>query len=171
MQEGPHPGPLPSDGRGRKSGRSRDGAMRRRRFLGLAGVAGLSWPAVSGWPAQAGAEAPKETVPPGNASSSGQRTDPFEVKLKLLEAAWQRKDFRLVRALTDSLRNTAMQAQAEEESPGKPLAWATPDERVEALPGPWRSWAQGWSYCRAFTLERAGPTEGVPDGSAPGPLE
>src|SRR4029079_8254651 len=33
------------------------------------------------------------------------RTDSFEEKLKMLEAAWKRKDFRLTRALAHSLRN------------------------------------------------------------------
>ena len=46
------------------------------------------------------------------------RTDSFEEKIKLLESAWKRQDFRLARALAHSLRNTAIQAQSEEEAPG-----------------------------------------------------
>lgn len=81
------------------------------------------------------------------------RTDRFEDKLKLLEAAWQRKDFRLARALAHSLRNTAIQAQAEEESPGTPLMPAARFASVDALPSPWRAWAKGWKYFKTLTLD------------------
>ena len=80
------------------------------------------------------------------------RTDSFEEKLRLIEAAWRRKDFRLARSLAHSLRHSAMQAQAEEESPGQPLGPAKL-ELVESLPAPWRAWARGWKYCRALHLD------------------
>ena len=64
------------------------------------------------------------------------RTDSFEEKLRLMEAAWRKKDFRLARSLAHSLRHSAMQAQAEEESPGQPLGPAKL-ELVESLPAPW----------------------------------
>ena len=51
-------------------------------------------------------------------SSYWDRTDRFEEKMKMLDAAWKRKDFRLARALAHSLRSTAMQAQSDEENPG-----------------------------------------------------
>ena len=80
------------------------------------------------------------------------RTDSFEEKLRLLEAAWRSKDYRLARSLAHSLRHSAMQAQAEVESPGVPLGPAKP-ELVESLPAPWRAWAKGWKYCRALHLD------------------
>jgi len=49
------------------------------------------------------------------------RTDTFEEKLALLKAASERRDFRLARALTESLKNTIVFAQQEEESLGTPL--------------------------------------------------
>lgn len=84
-----------------------------------------------------------------------ERTDTFEEKIKLLEAAWSRKDFRLARALTDSLRNTALQAQVEEDRP--PSTAQMREETVASLPPSWRAWAQGWSHFQAFSLtEQAG---------------
>jgi metal-sulfur cluster biosynthetic enzyme len=80
-----------------------------------------------------------------------ERTDTFEEKLRLLEAAWRKKDFRLARALTHSLRDTAIQAQMEEESPGTPLRAGI--EMVDSLPAPWKQWSQGWKYCRAVHLD------------------
>jgi metal-sulfur cluster biosynthetic enzyme len=82
-----------------------------------------------------------------------ERTDRFEEKVKLLEAAWQRKDFRLARALAHSLRSTAIQAQAEEENPGTPLLPAGRHQKVESLPAAWRNWAQGWKFCKVLFLE------------------
>lgn len=82
-----------------------------------------------------------------------ERTDNFEEKLRLLDAAWRNKDFRLVRSLTHSLRHTAMQAQAEEENLGQPLPPPAHFDLVESLPAPWRAWANGWKYCRAIHLD------------------
>lgn len=82
-----------------------------------------------------------------------QRTDSFEEKMALLEAAWRNKDFRLARALTQSLRSTVVQTQIEEESPGTPLMPAAQFETVDSLPQAWRNWALGWKYCKAVNLE------------------
>ena len=91
------------------------------------------------------------------------RTDTFERKLHLLEAAWKRRDFRVVRALTASLRSTAIQAGHEEEPPGTPLG--ARDQPVASLPREWREWAAGWQWCRAITLDetvgQGRPTEPV----------
>jgi len=146
------------------------GPIKRRKFLGLAGAAGLSAPQLLPLCANAGSEEAKGCAVDGTRiaqeSAYWNRTDRFEEKLKLLEAAWQRKDFRLARALAHSLRNTAIQAQAEEESLGTPLIGAADYENVESLPAPWRTWAQGWKYCKVLTLEettgrerRAAPVE------------
>ena len=81
------------------------------------------------------------------------RTDSFEEKLRLLEAAWRRKDFRLARSLTHSLRQTTQQAQAEEENPGPTLPAPAAFTAVAALPPAWRAWAKGWQFCRALHLD------------------
>src|SRR5206468_1103930 len=94
-------------------------------------------------------------VEPAKETTYWDRTDRFEEKLRLLEAAWQRRDFRLARALAHSLRSTAIQAQAEEESPGTPLFSAARHETVESLPARWRNWAQGWKYCKDAQLYTA----------------
>lgn len=78
------------------------------------------------------------------------RTDSFEEKLKLI-AAWKNHDYRLARSLAHSLRDSAIQAQIEEEDVGQPLA--TKVEPVESLPKPWRDWARGWKWCRAIHLD------------------
>ncbi len=133
--------------------------LKRRTFLGLglSGVAGLSLPGLARLHARA-AEGKSASNAGGVAQTASEatyweRTDPFEAKLKLLEAAWQRKDFRLARALAHSLRNTAIQAQAEEESPGTPLMAAARFETVDALPAPWRNWANGWKYFKTLVLD------------------
>ena len=82
-----------------------------------------------------------------------ERTDTFEEKLRLLESAWRKKDFQLARALTHSLRSTAIQAQMEEASPGLPDLPVALIEPVASLPEPWRQWARGWTYCRSLHLD------------------
>ncbi len=81
------------------------------------------------------------------------RTDTFEQKLDLLKAASERRDFRLARALTESLKNTLVFAQQEEESLGVPLLRADVFERVAELPPPWQEWARGWLYYKVLALD------------------
>ncbi|HUQ90896.1 MAG TPA: hypothetical protein VM120_04380 [Bryobacteraceae bacterium] len=84
-------------------------------------------------------------------SNYWERTDSFEEKMRLLNAAWKRKDFRLARALSHSLRNTAIQAQAEEETvAGGP---ALRRESVDSLPSAWRLWAKGWRHFQVLALD------------------
>lgn len=92
-----------------------------------------------------------------------ERTEPFEEKLRLLEAAWRKRDFRLARALTHSLRDTAIQAQHEEESPGAPLMAAEQFEKVEALPPAWRAWAHGWRFFKVVHLDETLGVERPPE--------
>jgi metal-sulfur cluster biosynthetic enzyme len=86
-------------------------------------------------------------------STYWERTDSFEQKMALLQAAWRKRDFRLARALTHSLRATAVQAQMEEESPGTPVMAPGKSQRVESLPPAWRNWARGWTYCKTIHLD------------------
>lgn len=133
--------------------------LRRRTFLslGLSGFAGLSLPGLTRLRAQAASGESKSTaagaVQTASETTYWERTDRFEEKLKLLEAAWQRKDFRLARSLAHSLRSTAIQAQAEDESPGTPLVAAALYATVDSLPSPWRNWARGWKYYKTLTLD------------------
>jgi hypothetical protein len=69
-------------------------------------------------------------------------TDTFEQKLELLRAASERRDFRLARALTESLKNTLVFSQQEEESLGVPLLRANAFGHVAELPPPWQEWAR-----------------------------
>ena len=82
-----------------------------------------------------------------------ERTDSFEQKMALLEAAWKKKDYRLARALAHSLRNTVIQEQIEHESPGTPLVPAARFDTVDSLPPAWRAWAHGWGYCKTVNLD------------------
>ena len=82
-----------------------------------------------------------------------ERNDRFEEKLKLLEAAWKKKDYDLARALTHSLRDSAIQAQTEEEDPGEPVVSLSDSRPVGSLPEVWQRWAQGWSHVQALQLE------------------
>ncbi len=82
-----------------------------------------------------------------------QRTDTFEQKLDLLKAASERRDFRLARALTESLKNTLVFAQQEEESLGVPLLRASMFGRVAELPPPWQEWARGWLFYKVLALD------------------
>lgn len=81
------------------------------------------------------------------------RTDTLEEKLKLLRAAVEARNFRLARALTESLKTTVTFAQQEEEALGAPLLRAESFGRVEQLPQPWREWARGWSYYKVLALD------------------
>lgn len=84
---------------------------------------------------------------------ASERTDPFAEKIRLLEAAWKQKDYRLAQALTHSLRSTVLQTQAEEEAPVEPLVGADPFQTIASLPEPWRQWAAGWQYAKSLTLQ------------------
>jgi len=105
-------------------------------------------------PSAAPTNVPASTPPEASVSlTAAERTDSFEEKLRLLADAWKRKDYRLARALTHSLRSTVLQTQAEEESPGEPLIAARRFHPTASLPEPGRTWAQGWRYVKFVTLD------------------
>ncbi|MDX1980951.1 MAG: hypothetical protein SFV51_11825, partial [Bryobacteraceae bacterium] len=81
------------------------------------------------------------------------RTDSFEEKMRLLEAAWNRKDYRVARALAESLRGTLRQEEQEHQPVGAPLLTAARFTPVEALPAAWRQWAGGWRYAKTLVLD------------------
>lgn len=86
-------------------------------------------------------------------SQEPSRTDTFETKIKLLEQAWKNGDFNLARSLTHSLRDTVKQTQLEKESPGKSLVATSEFLRVDSLGAAAKAWAQGWSFCKALSVE------------------
>jgi hypothetical protein len=100
-------------------------AIKRRKFLGmgLLGVAGLSLPLANKVEANSATENfVKETV--SMAESVSSQSDSFQDKMKMLQKAWDKKDYRLARALTNSLRISEIQAQADHENLGTPLIGA-----------------------------------------------
>ena len=112
----------------------------------LAGV--LAWMALAG-PCQLWAQ---EQGGSPLAISAAERTDSFETKMKLLAEAWEKKDYDLVRSLTHSLRDSALQTQLEEQPAVKSLIEAGKFQRVEALGGAGAEWARGWSYFKEISI-------------------
>jgi hypothetical protein len=130
------------------------GLIKRRKFLGmgLVGVAGLSLPLS----ADAGLEHSVENFVHESVSmaeSVSSQSDSFEDKMKMLQRAWDKKDYRLARALTNSLRISELQAQADHEDFGTPLIAASQFGTVSSLPAAWRDWAKGWMYYKVVNLE------------------
>lgn len=90
---------------------------------------------------------------PNQGSSAASRTDSFDTKMKLLQAAWQRGDFDLARSLTHSLRDTVVQVQHEQQPAGPAVLDAPQFETGVLLPEAWRRWAQGWRYCKVLSVQ------------------
>jgi metal-sulfur cluster biosynthetic enzyme len=98
---------------------------------------------------------PKPVSPTRNPKETSyqDRTDSVDQKLRLLETAHQKRDFRLARALAESLRQT-LQFEEQQEAPiGAPVLGAESFVPVSALPAAWREWARGWAYAKVLTLE------------------
>jgi metal-sulfur cluster biosynthetic enzyme len=129
--------------------------IKRRKFLGMSllGMAGLSLP----YGARAGENNAVEDFVKGVIAEETElfkkQSDTFETKIKLIEKAWAEKDYRMVRSLSDSLRNTGIQAQIEDEDPGKPLVGSSEFGSVATLPTAWKTWANGWKYYKVIGLE------------------
>lgn len=82
-----------------------------------------------------------------------QRTDTFDEKMRLLEAAYRRKDYRVARSLSDSIRQSLTLEQQEQASIGTPVLDADSSIPVADLPQQWRDWARGWSYVKILALD------------------
>ena len=87
--------------------------------------------------------------------TAAERTDSFEAKMKLLQEAWDRKDYDLVRSLTHSLRDTTRQTQIEEQPAGKSLVEVGQFRLVESLGQAAAEWAKGWKYCKEIVIQEA----------------
>ncbi len=81
------------------------------------------------------------------------RTDSVADKLRHLEGAYRLKDFRLARALADSIRQTLQFEEQQESSLGAALVGAEAFVPVSSLPAAWRDWARGWTYAKVLSLE------------------
>ena len=86
-------------------------------------------------------------------TTAADRTDSFDTKMRLLEAAWQRKDFDLARSLTHSLRDTVVQTQLEERSPGTSIIKTSQFHSVDSMAESWKKWALGWKYFKVVSVE------------------
>lgn len=93
-----------------------------------------------------------------------ERTETLEEKSRLLESAWRQRNFRLARALTESIRDTLIFAEQQEANAGTPAIPAGTFGPVTGLPEPWRLWAKGWAYFKVFALDEtvAQPRTGEP---------
>ncbi len=129
--------------------------LKRRKFLGmgLLGIAGLSMPLGARGAAGNRAEEFVKGVMASETELFRKHSDSFEDKIKLIQKAWAEKDYRMVRSLSDSIRNTGIQAQNEYEDPGKPLLNASEFGSVATLPAAWRTWAKGWKYYKVVGIE------------------
>ncbi|MBM3403240.1 MAG: hypothetical protein FJY21_13225, partial [Bacteroidetes bacterium] len=129
--------------------------IKRRKFLGLGllGMAGLSLPFGVRASNDSSVEEFVKKVIVTETELYKKQSDSFETKIKLIEKAWAEKDYRLVRSLSDSLRNTGIQAQIEDEDPGKPLVGSAEFGSVASLPAAWKNWANGWKYYKVIGLE------------------
>ncbi|HEU0139377.1 MAG TPA: hypothetical protein VFQ79_06695, partial [Bryobacteraceae bacterium] len=82
-----------------------------------------------------------------------ERTDTFEEKLRLLEAAYRKNDYRLARAVADSIRQSITLEQQQQASLGEPVLKAAGSSSIAELPASWREWARGWSHYRILALD------------------
>ncbi|MES3018481.1 MAG: hypothetical protein V4721_11910 [Bacteroidota bacterium] len=130
-------------------------SIKRRRFLGLGllGVASLSLPQTVRGRVNNSAEIFVKEVLAAETDLFRKHSDSFEDKIKLIEKAWADKDYRMVRSLSDSIRNTGIQAQNEYEDPGKPLLTGGQFGTVATLPTAWRTWAKGWKYYKVVGVQ------------------
>jgi metal-sulfur cluster biosynthetic enzyme len=136
------------------SGTLNSDGIKRRKFLGmgLLGLAGLSLPLGTKAEGKTAIEDfVKKSVSMTETVSS--QSDSFEDKMKMLQKAWDKKDYRLARALTNSLRISELQAQADHEDLGTPLIGANQFGTVASLPAAWKNWVKGWKYYKVVNLE------------------
>lgn len=129
--------------------------LKRRKFLGLGllGIAGLGLPSRVHGTENKFIEEFVSNVVSSESDLFKKHSDSFEDKMKLMQKAWDEKDFRMVRSLSDSIRNTGIQAQNEYEDPGKPILNGSQFGLVDRLPLVWRTWAKGWKYYKVIGLE------------------
>jgi len=87
------------------------------------------------------------------------RTDSFEEKLNLLQKAWDRKDYRVVNSISNSIRISGIQAQVDQAEVLTPDSSKSHFIEVSSLPESIRNWAKGWKYCKVIGLEKTAKTK------------
>ena len=87
------------------------------------------------------------------------RTDSFEEKLNLLQKAWDRKDYRIVNSISNSIRISGIQAQVDQADILTPDSSKSHFVEVSTLPESIKNWAKGWKYCKVITLEKTAKTK------------
>lgn len=129
--------------------------MKRRKFLGmgLLGFAGLSLPMSAKAADSNSIQNSAKNIAPTIADATTSQTDSVAEKIQLLQEALSKKDYRTARAITNSIRISELQLQAEEENFGTPHVSASQFGTVESLPAVWKTWAKGWSYYKVVSLE------------------
>lgn len=123
--------------------------------MGLSGAAGASLPIFS----RPGSPPNSQAINPRGQDRQRYwgRTEHFSEKMALLQKAWEQKNYRLVRALTDSIRNSALQAQVDDSPISLPVSDASDFALTEGLPEDWKQWAGGWRYYKVLNIrETAG---------------
>ncbi len=130
-------------------------SIKRRKFLGLSllGTAGLSLSSSYDVIADKGLSGTSQSASLTSPAFSGSQTDSFEEKMRMLQNAWEKKDYRLARALTNSLRISEIQEQNDHEDLGKPLIGSAQYRMVSDLPVALKNWANGWKYYKVVNLE------------------
>lgn len=132
--------------------------IRRRSFLGLT-VGGVTSMALCSISAMAGIIETKVKrssllrMVTGIERSYWDRTDKFEIKKELIRSAWERKDFRQVRALANSIRISSLQARIEEGPLDTPVSGSSDFHEVSALSPEWQKFAKGWKYYKVLSTE------------------
>lgn len=131
--------------------------LKRRKFLGLGmfGFAGIAIPSLSSFTENFGAnlrKSPLIKMFTGIEKNYWDRTDRFEVKKELIKTAWEKKDFRQVRALANSIRISSNQARIDNDIPGAPVSASSDFKKVSDLPVQWQNFARGWSYYKTFSV-------------------
>ena len=129
--------------------------LKRRKFLGmgLLGFAGLTIPLISKSETQNTIENFVSDSIASFADKTTSQTDSIQEKIQLLQEALIKKDYRTARALTNSIRISEIQLQAEEENLGTPHVSASQFGTVDSLPQVWKTWAKGWKYYKVVSLE------------------
>lgn len=131
--------------------------LKRRKFLGLGmfGFAGIAIPSLSSFTENFGAnlrKSPLIKMFTGIEKNYWDRTDKFEVKKELIKTAWEKKDFRQVRALANSIRISSNQARIDNDIPGVPVSASSDFKKVSDLPIQWKNFARGWNYYKTFNV-------------------
>jgi metal-sulfur cluster biosynthetic enzyme len=74
--------------------------------------------------------------------------------MRLLEAAYRRRDYRVARSLADSLRQSlTLEQQQQLPLDSAVVSAANHFVPVASLPEQWREWARGWSFAKIIALD------------------